>query len=147
MQKVLNFSARVVTGARRGDHVTPILEALGWHAVADLVTRRDCIGVYRALKDPRAPAAIRALFTPRADISARTPQGDRPLPAPRGGWGLELQPSAAPASAGWGSGAPPAPAVLFVCLFLFVSTDAGLPSCITKRSSVRCGASELRFVI
>ena len=72
VQKVLNFSARVVTGARRGDHVTPILEALGWHAVADLVTRRDCIGVYRALKDPRAPAAIRALFTPRADISART---------------------------------------------------------------------------
>ena len=72
VQKVLNFSARVVTGARRGDHVTPILEALGWHAVAELVTRRDCIGVYRALKDPRAPAAIRALFTPRADISART---------------------------------------------------------------------------
>ena len=72
VQKVLNFAARVVTGARRGDHVTPILEALGWLAVADLVTRRDCLGVYRASKDPRAPAVIRALFTPRADISART---------------------------------------------------------------------------
>ena len=38
---------------------------------------------------------------------------------------------------------------LFVIFSLcwVVSTGAGLPSCITKRSSVRCGASELRLVI
>ena len=70
-----------------------------------------------------------------------TPQGDRPLPAPRGGWTLGLQPSAAPASAGWGSGAPPPPAaavsvsVPFFCATL--CTYAGLSQCDSRRCDCR----------
>ena len=62
VQKVLNFAARVVSGARRSDHVSPILEALGWRSVTDLVSRRDCVGVFRALHNPCAPVAIRSLL-------------------------------------------------------------------------------------
>ena len=71
VQRVLNFAARVVSGARRCDHVSPILEALGWRRAADLVTYRDCIGVYRALHESRAPVAIRSLFALRASVSER----------------------------------------------------------------------------
>ena len=46
------------------------------------------------------------------------PAGGPAIAGAAGGWALGLQPPAAPASAGWGSGAPPAPAV-FVSVFLF----------------------------
>ena len=66
VQKVVNFGASVVTGARVSEHISPTVEALGWRGVPDLVTHRDSIGVSRALRDPRAPEAIRSLFTTRA---------------------------------------------------------------------------------
>ena len=71
VQRVLNFAARIVRGARRSDRAPPILEALGWHSVTNLVTRRDRVGVFRALHDSRAPAAIRSLFVPRSSVSER----------------------------------------------------------------------------
>ena len=72
VQRVLNFAARVVSGARRGDHASPLLRALGWHSVTNLVTRRDCEGIFRALHDSRAPVAIRSLCVPRSRVSERT---------------------------------------------------------------------------
>ena len=72
VQKALNFAARIVTGARRSDHISPILTALGWRTVSELVNRRDCMAIHRALNDFRAPTATRALFSYRADVSART---------------------------------------------------------------------------
>ena len=71
VQKAMNFGARVVSGVRRHDHISPILAALGWCDVRELVERRDCLGVYRALRDPHAPAAIRSLFVPRTAVSQR----------------------------------------------------------------------------
>ena len=38
----------------------------------ELVARRDSIGVYRALRDPQAPVAVRSLFVPRAAVSQRS---------------------------------------------------------------------------
>ena len=71
VQKIINFAARIVSGARRYDSISAVVESLGWRRMRDLVTRRDCIGVYRALNDPRAPYAIRSLFTPRSEVSER----------------------------------------------------------------------------
>ena len=72
VQKVVNFGARVVSGVRKYDHISPTLASLGWSGIRELVTRRDIIGVYRALRDPRAPLAVRSLFTPHAAVSQRT---------------------------------------------------------------------------
>ena len=71
VQKVLNFAARVVSGTRRRDHISPVLEALGWRSIGDIVARRDLSGVFRARFDPRAPVAIRQLFIPRIAVSER----------------------------------------------------------------------------
>ena len=71
VQKVINFAARIISGAKHRDHISPVLSALGWPKITDLVTYRDNIRVFRALKDPLAPAALRTLFTTRAAVSAR----------------------------------------------------------------------------
>ena len=71
LQKAVNFGARIVSGARRREHISPVLAELGWRRVQDLVTQRDCISVHRALNDPCAPESIRTMFTRRADISQR----------------------------------------------------------------------------
>ena len=69
------------------DHILPVLESLDWLGVRDLVVRRDCIGVFRALSDPQAPLAIRSLFSRRVDVPQRatraTVAGELELPALR----------------------------------------------------------------
>ena len=72
VQKVVNFGARVVSGARMSDHISPTVEALGWCSVRDLVTQRDVIAVFRALREPCTPESIRSLFVTRAAVSQRT---------------------------------------------------------------------------
>lgn len=72
VQKIINFGARVVTGARIFDHISATVEALGWHSVHDLVNQRDIRGVTRALNDSQAPSAIKSLFTTRSAVSQRT---------------------------------------------------------------------------
>jgi len=71
VQKVINFAARVVTGVRRRDHITPALNSLHWSRIGELVEERDCLKVYRALNDPDAPAAVRSMFTRRSDVATR----------------------------------------------------------------------------
>ena len=72
VQKIINFGARVVTGARISDHISATIEALGWLSAHDLVNQRDIRGVTRALNDSQAPLAIRSLFTTRSVVSQRT---------------------------------------------------------------------------
>ena len=71
VQKIINFAARIVSGARRRDHISATIKSIGWGSVHELVYRRDCVGVHRALNDPRAPIAVRSLFTPRSVVSVR----------------------------------------------------------------------------
>ena len=41
VQKVINFSARVIVGGRKFDHITPVLKSLAWPSIEKLVGRRD----------------------------------------------------------------------------------------------------------
>ena len=72
VQRVVNFGARIVSGARRRESVSGTLRALGWHNVPTLVIQRDNMAVFRAMNDPRAPEAVRSLFTPRTAVTRRT---------------------------------------------------------------------------
>ena len=71
IQKVINFAARVVTGARRRDHITPALNSLHWSRIGELVEERDCLKVYRALNDVHIPCAVRDMFPRRCDVATR----------------------------------------------------------------------------
>ena len=71
VQKCVNFAARLVTGTRRNDHIMPALSSLGWLRIEDMVRRRDCLHVYRAVRDDSCPPALSSLFIKRSDVSQR----------------------------------------------------------------------------
>ena len=49
IQKLINFAARIVTGAKKIDHITPILENLNWPKIEDIVKHRGQIKISKAL--------------------------------------------------------------------------------------------------
>ena len=65
IKKVINFTARVITGTRKFDHITPALNSLGWQTIeASHGGTQGCPegiqGTERrelSLRDPRAPRA------------------------------------------------------------------------------------------
>ena len=58
VQKVLNFCARVVSGRRRRDHVSDVLEGLGWMNANQLVTYHAVCAVQSTLST-RQPDVLR----------------------------------------------------------------------------------------
>ena len=72
VQRSLNFAARLITGVRRCDHISPALASLGWERVDGMVARHDCFNVYRALSSHCCPEALRDMFGKRSDVSSRT---------------------------------------------------------------------------
>ena len=84
IQKLINFAARIVTGFRKHQHITPALNSLEWPRIEALVARRDLLKVFKALRCDDSPVAIRSLFTQRSDTSLRetraSERGDLQLP-------------------------------------------------------------------
>ena len=72
LQRVIHFAARLVSGLRKYDHVTPALTALGWPSMKDMIARRDAVNVYRALHVTAAPAALQSMLRPRNTVSGRS---------------------------------------------------------------------------
>ena len=66
------FAARLVTGLRRTDHISPALASLGWERVENMVAGHDCTNVYKALTSQRCPVALRDMFQKRSDVSTRS---------------------------------------------------------------------------
>ena len=71
IQKIINFSARIVTGVRRRERVGPALASLGWARVEQLVRERDLLKVYKTLHNQFSPLSIRSMFVPRSEVSRR----------------------------------------------------------------------------
>ena len=69
VQKALNFGARLVTGLRRSDHITPTLTSLGWAKIETMVIEHDCTQVFKAMNIELSPEAIRCMFVTRAERS------------------------------------------------------------------------------
>ena len=63
LQRVQNSAARLVTGARRWDHVTPILKDLHWLPIRKRILFKLLLVVYKSLHN-LAPTYIKQLITP-----------------------------------------------------------------------------------
>lgn len=71
VQKAINFGARIVSGVKRREHITPVLEALCWLRFDEMVQERDVALVKRLLSsDP--PPALASSLSKRSEISNRT---------------------------------------------------------------------------
>ena len=71
LQRVLNCAARVIYGARRSDHVTPLLrDSLHWLRIRERITFKLCLLVYKA-RCGLAPSYIADMCTPVATVPTR----------------------------------------------------------------------------
>ena len=71
IQKTINFAARIITGNKKHNSISPALNSLGWPRIEVMVAHRDVIKVFRTLMDAESPHDIRALLVPRSAVSAR----------------------------------------------------------------------------
>ena len=67
LQGVQNFAARIVTGTRKYDHVTPVLQRLGWLSVQDMFNFRDAVMTFECTK-VLAPPYLSKKFELRSEL-------------------------------------------------------------------------------
>ena len=62
LQKIQNFAARIVTGVRKYDNITPMLKELHWLPVAKQLEVRDTLMAFKCIKG-LAPPSLCNKFT------------------------------------------------------------------------------------
>ena len=67
LQLVQNFAARIITGKSKFDHISPILQELGWMTVHNRLIYRDTLQIYKCLND-LSPRYLGELFKQRASV-------------------------------------------------------------------------------
>ena len=72
LQTVQNFAARIVTGTRKYDHITPVLQQLKWLPVSYTLRYKDAVMAFKCLKG-LAPPYLARRFTSRSQTHDRAP--------------------------------------------------------------------------
>ena len=70
LQTVQNAAARLITGSRKYDHITPVLRGLHWLPVRQRVVYRTVMTVYKCLHG-LAPPYLSVLCRPVSTVSGR----------------------------------------------------------------------------
>ena len=70
LQTVQNFAARIVTGTRKYDHITPVLQQLKWLSVSYTLRYKDVVMAFKCLKG-LAPPYLARRFTSRSQTHDR----------------------------------------------------------------------------
>ena len=81
LQTVQNFAARILTGTRKYDHITPVLEQLKWLPVEKTLYLRDCVMAYKCLNNS-LPDYLCQKFITRSEISNRVTRQSNQLHKP-----------------------------------------------------------------
>ena len=67
LQSVQNFVARIVSGARKYDHITLVLKELNWLPVSSMLSLRDAILAFKCVKG-LAPSYLADKFATRSSV-------------------------------------------------------------------------------
>ncbi len=67
LQKVQNFAARIVTGTKKFDHITPSLKQLNWLPVNYMLRFRDTVMAYKCVNG-MAPSYLCRMFQTRSQL-------------------------------------------------------------------------------
>ena len=62
LQAVQNHAARILTGTRMSDHITPVLISLHWLPVRERIKYKILVTVYKCLHQPHSPQYLRDLL-------------------------------------------------------------------------------------
>ncbi len=98
LQRIQNAAARMLTGTRKYDHITPVLKSLHWLPVEKRIDFKVLLLTYRALHD-RAPDYIRDILQDRTNVRTLRSTVSHQLSVPRNrlkGYGDRSFSSAAP---------------------------------------------------
>ena len=81
LQKVQNFAARIVTGTRKYEHITPMLKELHWLPVAKQLEVRDILMAFKCIKG-LAPPSLCNKFSTRRQMHTRNTRNKDKLHVP-----------------------------------------------------------------
>ena len=82
LQAVQNFACRIVSGAKKYDHVTPLLKSLSWLPLKDqLYYRLQAIMAFKCMTG-HAPEYLTSQFITREQVSERTTRSSQKLNIP-----------------------------------------------------------------
>ena len=81
LQAVQNFACRIVSGAKKYDHVTPLLKSLSWLPVKDQLYYRQAIMAFKCMTG-HAPEYLTSKFITREQVSERTTRSSQKLNIP-----------------------------------------------------------------
>ena len=81
LQAVQNFTCRMVSGARKYDHVTPHLKSLSWLPVKDQLFYRQAIMTFKCISG-HAPNYLTSQFITREQVTKRTTRRGQKLYIP-----------------------------------------------------------------
>jgi len=76
LRKVRNFTARIVTGARKYDHITPMFKELFWLPVTKQLKVRDTLMAFKFTKE-LAPPSLCNKFTTRSQVHKQEILGEK----------------------------------------------------------------------
>ena len=71
LQLIQNFACKIICGARKYDHVTPLLDELNWLSVSKMLKFRDAVMAYKCANN-LAPEYLCAKFKKRSSVHNRT---------------------------------------------------------------------------
>ena len=78
---VQNFAVRMITSARKYDHITLHLQEQGWLPVKDILSYRDLLIMFKCLND-MAPGYLSTKFPTRSSIHDRETRNMNDLDVP-----------------------------------------------------------------
>ena len=81
MQLVQTFSARIIIGLRKYDHVSPALKELKWLNVKDQLYLRDAVLVFKSLH--LTPPSLTEKFKKNSEVHSRVTRNINDLHLPR----------------------------------------------------------------
>ena len=81
LQKIQNFAARILTGPRKYEHITPVLNNLRWLSVPAMLALYDAILTFKCLRG-LAPNYLSSRFNTRASVHARNTRNKNMLDIP-----------------------------------------------------------------
>ena len=82
IQKVLNFSARVISGRKKFDHISDVQRELGWLSAPDLVRYHTLMLAHKVQRHGE-PDELAGMFRRCHDVRDRLTRQDEALRAPR----------------------------------------------------------------
>ena len=82
VQKILNFSARVITGWKKFDYISDVQRGRGWPSAPDLVRYHTLMLAHKVLRNGE-PEELADLFSTYREVRERSTRQDDALRAPR----------------------------------------------------------------